>query len=366
MPESRRHDIDFLRVIAFDLLILYHVGMFFVPWGWHVKNNELTEGIIPLMIFLNQWRLPLLFVISGMGTSFALSSRSGGAYIGERSLRLLIPLVFGILVVIPPQVYFERLAQGISFDSFFDFYPHFFDGIYPSGNFSWHHLWFLPYLYFFSVAFAPVFLAIRRSKGNWCEKTGKFLKKYPLAIFLAAIPLIIVEIAMRPHFPVTMAFWGDWYAMAKYALLFFYGFLFISIKDYFFEPVERIKFFTLISGMIFILVLLGGQKFGLPREILAPVKILNMLCWILTLTGFASKYLNRPGRYIIYRNKTVYPFYILHQTITVAIGYFIAPIEWAIGFKFLVLTIVTFGGSFMIYELIISKIRPLRFVFGVK
>jgi glucan biosynthesis protein C len=234
MSDGRRHDIDFLRVIAFDLLILYHVGMFFVPWGWHVKNNQLSEGIIPLMIFLNQWRLPLLFVISGMGTRFALAKRSGRAYIGERTPRLLVPLAFCILVIIPPQVYFERLAQGITFNSFFDFYPHFFDGIYPSGNFSWHHLWFLPYLYFFSLIFAPVFLAIRRSKESWRETAGSFLKKYPLAIFLMAIPLIIVELAMRPYFPVTMAFWGDWYAMAKYPLLFFYGFLFISIKDYFF------------------------------------------------------------------------------------------------------------------------------------
>jgi glucan biosynthesis protein C len=99
---------------------------------------------------------------------------------------------------------------------------------------------------------------------------------------------------------------------------------------------------------------------------MAPVKILNMLCWIFTLFGYASKYLNKPGRYISYRNKTVYPFYILHQTITVAIGYYIAPLEWSMWLKFLVLAAGTFGCSYFIYELIISKFKPLRFVFGVK
>ncbi|HEU0137727.1 MAG TPA: acyltransferase family protein, partial [Flavobacterium sp.] len=109
----RRYDLDWLRVLVFGLLIFYHVGMFFVAdWQYHLKNNITYEWIKYPMMLVNQWRLPILFVISGMGTSYALANRTGFQFAYERTKRLLIPLIFGILVVVPPQVYFERLAQG--------------------------------------------------------------------------------------------------------------------------------------------------------------------------------------------------------------------------------------------------------------
>ena len=133
----RRHDLDWLRVLVFGLLIFYHVGMFFVPWGFHIKNNVIYEEIKWPMLFLNQWRLPILFVISGMGTYYALSKRTGGRFAGERITRLLIPLVAGMLLVVPPQVYIERLAHGQFSGSYFDFWPsRAFAGIYPEGNLS--------------------------------------------------------------------------------------------------------------------------------------------------------------------------------------------------------------------------------------
>jgi hypothetical protein len=108
----RRHDLDWLRVIVFGLLIFYHVGMFFVPWGFHIKNDIIYSEIRWPMLFVNQWRLPILFVISGMGTYYALSKRSGGQFAKERIQRLLLPLVVGIVLIVPPQVYFERLDRG--------------------------------------------------------------------------------------------------------------------------------------------------------------------------------------------------------------------------------------------------------------
>lgn len=147
----RRYDLDWLRVIVFGLLIFYHVGMFFVPWGWHVKNNVIYDWLRWPMLFLNQWRLPILFVISGMGTYYALGKRSMGTFMWERFLRLGIPLAAGMILIVPPQVYFERLADGAFSGSYLKFYTTAaFDGVYPEGNVSWHHLWFLPYLLVFS------------------------------------------------------------------------------------------------------------------------------------------------------------------------------------------------------------------------
>ena len=104
----RRHDLDWLRVLVFALLIFYHVGMFFVPWDFHIKNNSIHNWLTYPMWFLNQWRLPILFVISGMGTYYALQKRTGKEFALERIKKLYIPLTFGMLFIIPPQVYLER------------------------------------------------------------------------------------------------------------------------------------------------------------------------------------------------------------------------------------------------------------------
>ena len=151
MNKERRYDLDWLRVLVFSLLILYHVGMFFVPWGWHLKNNNIYEWLQLPMAFVNQWRLPILFIISGMGTRFALSYKNTREFLVERRNRLLIPLVFGMIVIVAPQVYIERIADGDFTGTYWQFYLHYFEGIYPSGNFSWHHLWFLPYLFVYSL-----------------------------------------------------------------------------------------------------------------------------------------------------------------------------------------------------------------------
>ncbi|KXK28908.1 MAG: acyltransferase [Bacteroidetes bacterium OLB12] len=171
----RRYSLDWLRVIAFSLLIFYHVGMFFVPWDFHIKNNTIYPDIRWPMLFLNQWRLPLLFVISGMSTWFALSKRSGLQFVGERTTRLLIPLLAGMILIVPPQVYFERLAKAQVTGGFLDYWPvHAFSGVYPEGNLSWHHLWFLPYLLIFSLLLLPVFLYLRKHPQaallNWVKK----------------------------------------------------------------------------------------------------------------------------------------------------------------------------------------------------
>ncbi|MCP5061069.1 MAG: acyltransferase family protein, partial [Ignavibacteriae bacterium] len=152
MKNERRYDLDWLRVIAFYLLIIYHTALIFVSWEFHIKNKQISEIAEPFLIFLNQWRLPLLFLISGIGVRFALKHRVPKVFIKERSTRLMIPLLFGMFVIVPPQIYFEHLQNSVDYSSYFDFYKTVFNFVaYPEGSFSWHHLWFLPYLFSYSV-----------------------------------------------------------------------------------------------------------------------------------------------------------------------------------------------------------------------
>ncbi|MEL6483298.1 MAG: acyltransferase family protein [Bacteroidota bacterium] len=366
----RRYDLDWLRVIVFGLLIFYHVGMFFVPWGWHIKNNVIYEWLRWPMIFLNQWRLPILFVISGMGTYYALGSRSLGRFIGERYLRLAIPLVVGMVLIVPPQVYFERLADGDFVGSYFDYYTTIaFDGIYPEGNFSWHHLWFLPYLFLFSLVLAPIFLRLRKPGNRFVQRIKNSIAK-PLGLYIFIIPIYLIEVFIESFFPVNHALVGDWYAIAYYLVFFFTGFLLISSGDTFWTSLENIKGKALgIGAFSFTALTLIWLFFedGLVIHLIeAFFKMTNLWSWILVLFGYGAQFLNRPSSTIAYANRAVYPFYILHQTITVALAYYLMDLSWGLVPKATLLVLGTFGISWVLYHFVILPLFFLHPLFGLK
>lgn len=360
------YNMDWIRVIAFDLLIIYHIGMIFMPWNYHIKNNEISESFTLPMMFLNQWRLPLLFIISGMGTRYALSYKSTGLFIRERILRLFIPLLLGILIIVPPQVYLERLNQSVHYGSYFDFYKTLFQGIYPHGNLSWHHLWFIVYLLFFTLVLTPVFVYIRNNPENKIiNKLQYAIEKYPFAIYSLTIPSIIIEVWLFPKFGYTLAFWGDWYALSFYLILFFYGYIFVSIKEIFWKLTERKRYVFLGFAIVFTILYFTLLNTSIP--IIKPIlRIINLWSWILTLLGFSVKYLNKPSNLLSYRNEAVYPFYILHQTVLLALAFYIVKWNVSIATKFILLLIGTYGISELIYELIIRKNNCIRLIFGMK
>ncbi len=366
----RRYDLDWLRVLVFGLLIFYHVGMFFVPWGWHIKNNVIYDWLQWPMLFVNQWRLSILFVISGMGTCFALSFRNGRQFAWERMKRLWLPLAFGMVVIVPPQVYIERLVSGAFSGNYGAFYTTVaFSGIYPAGNFSWHHLWFLPYLLIYSLLLIPVFLYLRsNAQARLLQWLRKSLRR-PLGLYVLIIPLYFTEALLEPFFPVTHGLVGDWFAFFNYMILFFYGFLLIRIQDAFWKALTQIKTKALAIGIFsFILLSLIWQ---LEDNIYvhfteALVKVVNTWSWILVLFAYAAQFLNRKSALLSYCNTAVYPFYILHQTVTVILGFYLMDSSMGFLSKFLIMVLGTFVISWLLYEFVIRRIGWLRPLFGLK
>ncbi|WP_405209295.1 acyltransferase family protein [Aquimarina sp. LLG6339-5] len=366
----RRYDLDWLRVIVFGLLIFYHVGMFFVPWGWHIKNNEISEGMRWPMLFLNQWRLPILFVISGMGTYYALSKRSLSKFNLERCLRLGIPLIFGMLVIVPPQIYFERLATNQFTGSYFSYIAtEAFIGVYPEGNISWHHLWFLPYLLIFSIILSPLFIGIKKNSSGFINWIRRQIQK-PYGLYLFIIPLYLIESLIEPFFDITHALIDDWFNFINSMTLFLFGFILIAIGKEFWQSIDNIKSKALVIGIIAfsiqLFIWIQGKDSFLIHFTEALVKVTNLWSWILVLFGFAAKYLNRKSEVLSYCNRAVYPFYILHQTIMIIIGYYLMNLEWNILPKFIVMVVGTFLGSWVIYHFLILKIPLLQPLFGLK
>lgn len=371
---KRQYYIDWIRVLAFCILIFFHSGMFFVSWGWHVKNNEISHVMEYPMEWLHLWRLPLLFFISGVGVSFAMKSRTGWQFVGERTKRLLLPLIFGIFIIVPPQIYFERLQSGQFNGSYISFYPNVFDFIpYPKGDFSWHHLWFVAYLWVFSLLCTPLFLWLKSENATKTIASikTKFTNIWGL-LLLSVIPMIIYW-TLKDKWPVTNNLFSDWYNFTLSLTIFMYGYL-IGTNQQSWDIMEKHRLVLLGTGTFIIAfricydAIFGSIPEDLPFMpfINGMLTMVSLWTTILGICGFARHYLNFKNRFLTYSTEAVYPFYILHQTITVAIGFHIADLNLNVWVKLLILVLGTFGFSLFIYHFLIRPFNFIRLLFGVK
>lgn len=365
----RRYDLDWLRVVVFSLLIIYHTGMFFVPWGWHLKNNVIYDWLTWPMLFLNQWRLPILFLISGMGTYYALSKRNIWQFNKERFLRLAIPLLFGMLVIVPPQIYFERLTEGQFQGSYWQYLSTIaYNGVYPEGNISWHHLWFLPYLFVFSVVLSPFLIYIKNNRTKFVDWIKSVILK-PYRLYIFTIPLFLLESLLEPFYDITHDLVNDWFNFFSSMTLFFFGFIMVACGPTLWSSIEKTRAKAFYLGLFCFTGMLITWQFedGYIRHFTeAFLKIVNLWSWIIVLLGYAAKYRNNPTSILKYANRAVYPFYILHQTVTIAIAYYIKDLGWGLLPKASILIIGTFLICLIIYHFLILRIKFLQPLFGLK
>jgi glucans biosynthesis protein C len=376
LKTERRSDLDWLRLIAIIILLFFHTGMLFNPWEWHIKNNETSVSFRYWMVWLHFWRMPLLLFISGAGTYMALSKRTAGQYAGERFKRLFIPLVFGMFVVVPPQIYFEHIKE---YNGYWDFYKTVFEfESYPEGSFSWHHLWFVAYLFVFSLIALPLLTYLRSDRSLQFRMKAVWLLSRPAAILLVpAVLILISQIILRPYFPEeTHGLLDDWGFFTFYFSFFVFGMLCYSDSRLWLSIGANRKY--LLVAAIFILIPFYGAYFHFREIITLPWPtekvedffdvIAIFVSWftVITVIAWGQHYLNRPHPWLKHFNEGLYPFYILHQTVIIAIGYYICQLNWGIGLKFWSVTILTLASCLLIYFLIIRPFNLLRLFFGMK
>jgi len=367
----RRYDIDFLRVILFALLIFVHVGNFFDHTEGIIKNETTYEWMKYPQHFFSQWRLSLLFVISGIGTFYNISKKNGWEFVKDRFRRLFIPLVVGILFIVPPQVYLERLDKGQFNGNFFEFWPlKAFVGVYPEGNFSWHHLWFVAYLFIFTIILIPVFLYLKNHPNAWIIHKVKKLTDYKFGLFALVIPLIVWQLLLSPRFPTTHNLVYDWFNSTNYCTLFFYGFLLISFKDILWKNLmnnRRLYLFVALSTFALnIFIVYFVDSFSYKWVVTSTGRAIYEWTMIVALIGYAATYFNKSNAMLTYANEAVFPIFILHLTITVLLSYYLKNIQIYMVVKFLIMIIGTFGISWLIYEFGIRRYNWVRPLFGMK
>ncbi len=360
----RRADIDWLRVLAVLLLVPFHAARIFnIGEAFYAKNAEVSWPLSRFVAFVDPWHMPLLFVLAGASTYFALGQRSGIEYLRERVQRLLIPLVFGVLVVVPPQGFYAVLTNGIDPGAYMAYYPRFFQldadlsGYY--GSFTPAHLWFILFLFAFSVVALPLLVQWESSRGYGLPARLSAVCQRPGMLFLMAVPLAVAS--ALPDLGGKNPFF--------YCTLFIYGYVLFS------EPrlqraIDAHTWWALGLGGITMALYLS-IRYDLPKYSVGDVALhflrnFNAWFWVVALLGLGRRYLSHPGRVLRYLGESSYPFYILHQTIIVVIGYYVVHTEAPLGTKFATIVVASLIATFGLYEAFIRRWNPLRLAIGMK
>ena len=371
---ARLYFIDWVRVLAFGLLILFHCAMPFVVFGWEIKNKQQSAMLSSVILWLHQWRLPLLFFIAGAGANFSLARRSWYRFLGERVTRLFIPLWFAILFIIPIQIYFEKLQHGQYSGTYLAFYPSVWTFVpYPEGTLSWSHLWFVAYLFVFNLLLLPLFLILKAAPV--CRWKVALLQRVASPVFLVGLAGVFVLIYFKCYirWPEQLSLLDDWFVFNSSLTLFFLGY-FLADVSWFWETCEKYRWQFLALAVVCILYLFAKYWWSLqlPKEqnqalyLYGVVNSIHVWTLILAILGFARRYLNVGSPFLKYITPAVYPFYILHQTVIVSSGYFV--VQWPIPnlLKFAILTVVCFGSLALLYHFVIKRSVVTRVLFGVK
>lgn len=366
--QDRQYYIDWLRILLIISVYLYHVGMIFNTWGWHVKNDRLYGGLLKeVMIFLHYWRMPLLFMISGAGTWYALKNLSPGRYLFERARRLLVPLAAGIFILVPVQVYIERIDLYPSLPAY---YPHMFEGVYPEGNFSWHHLWFIAYLFVIALIITPFLNMLRSSRFMAIVGNLENLFTRPLGLNTVIIPLLISQIILRNYFEQeTHALFDDWATFTAYLIFFLAGFILLPVKSIA-GAMTRYRRLYLAETVIMITVMLlvrGRTGEARSAEIIYDVAALAM-SWTcaVAVTGYGRKYLDRNSSFRKTANEAIYPFYLLHQPALVITGYLVVNLSIPVVWKVSLVMISSLILIISVYRFLVRPFNVTRVLFGMK
>ena len=364
---DRRADLDWIRVGAFFLLILYHVGMFYVPWTFHVKSPHPVAWLEPVMLLTNPWRLTLLFLVSGAATRFMADKASAGGLARARTARLLPPLVFAILVIVPPQTYYEVVEKLGYSGSILDFY-----GKYVTASGHWrvdgaplitptyNHMWFVAYLFVYSLLLAALLPVIRPILPAAERGTEKMFSGWGLLLIPIAV-LAGLRVFLAPIFPITHALVDDWYNHALSLSAFLFGFL--TARS------EAIRAgFVRLRWPALALALAGYVLFAwtdLPPVAARIAYAIDQWGFIAAILGFGALHLTRGGPVLTYLTLGVFPFYIVHQTFIVVAGHELARLSLPQGLEALLLIGGTFATCFATYE-IVRRSNLLRPLFGLK
>ena len=373
---GRHYGMDWLRIGAFQLLILYHVGMAFVPWDFQVKVADPPIGwATTLMMLTSPWRLSLLFAVSGYASAalFAREERGAGAFLTSRLARLGIPLLFGMAVLVTPQPWIWLITHyGYTqdFATFLieDYYSfRSIDGVIVP---TWMHLWFVAYLIGYTVLLCGLLLLPARLRHAG-RKIAEMLLASPLLLPIGIAFVYYARASFDAGWEDNHLLLTDWSAHAHYLPMFLFGYL-LRGSDPIRAAIARWWPVAAVLAVAGYAVLAWFElRFG---STIAPRRFWALHGWaqsaeawgaMIALIGIADRWWNVDHRWRPMLAEAVFPFYLIHQTIIIVVGYWmmgsgIAPLP-----AFLLLVAATMAGCWAFY-LAGREVRWLRPLIGLK
>ena len=376
---ERKHYIDWLRVLAFGLLFLFHSWRPFDHFPWHIKNGEQNFIFDLLTMFTHGWRMHLIFLVSGAGTWFAMRSRKG-VFVKDRIKRLIVPFIFGILLIIPPQRFYEWITYREFVGTYLDFtlayFPQQFGANMGSSVLLWFghlgtHIWYLPFLFVMTLLILPLLKRIQKKRYNLSWLKNMMRSNY--GVLLLVLPMIVVRVLLKPIY----SEYTDWADFFVYLFPFLYGFVFMSDPG-FINIIKKKVWLFLAVGVISSIYFLytGSQSAENVQEYLYPsfslyhleISVVSMLIafsWIMFFLGFFARKFNFSHKILVPANISILPIYVLHQTLIIVIGYYVVNTELNIALKFAIITFTAIPAAVLIFKIVQTN-NVLRMLFGMK
>lgn len=363
---TRRSDLDWIRVTAFGLLILFHVSLVYAPWDWHVHSRYSFGWLEEATLATGPWRLTLLFLVSGAALRFMSRRYTPGEVLRARMARLVPPLLFAVLFLVPPQSWLEAVDKGSWTAGLGAWWVSEFS---PSGladGVPLNHLWFVQYIVVYSLAAVALM-----TRPAWLAALESGLEKALAGWRILLLPILYFALARHflfPGFGQTNQLFNDWYNHAASLGMFLFGFVVAGREPIWraFESQRRRALVIALAALPALMVLTalaGDPLVDAARHVVFGVYQWAMIAAIL---GFGSQYLRKAdGPVLRYLTDAVFPCYLAHQTILVIAVYLTKPLGLPPAVEAAWLTTVTLGGSLLVYELA-RRSGPLRPLWGLK
>jgi hypothetical protein len=374
-PAGRHYGMDWLRIGAFQLLILYHVGMAFVPWAFSIKMTAPIWWTVVPMFLTNPWRLSLLFAVSGFASAALLErSTSLGAFVRSRFARLGIPLLFGVAVIVTPQPWVELVTQhsyshGFGYFLAHDYYrPQQLDGVFMP---TYMHLWFVVYLLVYTLLWGTL-LTLPKAWIAGLKTAAEHVLSGPALLPFGVATFFLIHNFVAPGWADTHLLINDWSAHLDY----FGAFLFGVLLRHSHVVRANVARWWKVAGIAAILgwAYLAWAELSYPGNMRMSYALgllyrisRSIEAWgaIVALVGLAETHWNRDSKWRPMLAEAVFPFYIVHQTIILVVGYWLLSTATNGVERFLILVAATFAGCWAFY-LIGRAIEPLRPLIGLK
>jgi len=363
---QRRYDLDWLRVFGILFVFIYHSTRLYNVEDWVVKNDIWYPSVELWNGFATSFMMPLMFAISGASLFYAMGKGGFGKFLKDKVLRLLVPLLVGALTHASLQVYLYNITHGQFNGNYFQFLPQY----YHLDTIAWEgmHLWYLKYLFLFSIILYPLMRWLKGAGRNVLSKLDGVLARTGM-VYILALPILLLF--LLPSDAPLMDENGGWpYLMYLFFLL--WGFVIVS-DERLQDSIRQLRRVSLSVGLILVAgsTILYSQVAN--TDVISPSMILVGLMrtfggWscVLAFFGLGMQYLTARTPRLDYANEAVLPFYILHQTVLLAVGYFV--LQWAIPdvLEWAIVVVISFAIIMGIYEYLVRRNNALRFLFGMK